>query len=205
MLIALQKSRGSYLRLQRHLKHKILQNRHKYVNKMKAILSCTQACSRVQEDPSKKPITKLSTTVQNYDRNGMFTLDCKRFLDPTETSCDRAYGTPNIHKKNQEHTIYPNKFTLNRQSPNPRKPENAKPWNQRNVWYHLMSYPSSTPYRLTWRKGWLHIYYWRTPWICHLTASLQIRWRIQQTEHWGTNGIANIRLHCGSSDANQWG
>ncbi len=42
----------------------VVMDRHEYVNKIKVILSDTQAYTRVQEDPTKKQITTLSKTIQ---------------------------------------------------------------------------------------------------------------------------------------------
>ncbi len=77
----------------------VVMNRHEYVNKMKVILSDTQAYTRVQEDPTKKQITTLSKTIQKLAKNGVITPNLRTFLDPAETHCARAYGTPKIHKE----------------------------------------------------------------------------------------------------------
>ncbi len=68
------------------------------------ILSDTQANPRVQEDPTKKQITTLSKTIQKLVKNGVITPNLKTFLDPVETHCARAYGTPKIHKE-EDHCI----------------------------------------------------------------------------------------------------
>ncbi len=74
----------------------VVTNRHEYVNKMKVILSDTHAYTRVQEDPTKKQITTLSKTIQKLAKNGVIAPNLKKFLDPAETHCARAYGTPKM-------------------------------------------------------------------------------------------------------------
>ncbi len=74
-----------------------MMNRHEYVYKMKVILADTQAYTRVQEDPTKKQITTPDRTIQKLAKNGVITPNRNTCLDPAETHCARAYGTPKIH------------------------------------------------------------------------------------------------------------
>ncbi len=69
-------------------------NRHECVNKMKVILSDTQAYTRVQE-------TNNNTQQNNpkLAKNGVIAPNLKTFLDPSETHCARAFGTPKIQKE----------------------------------------------------------------------------------------------------------